>query len=89
MMTAGGCEFVFIFGDSAGAYVALPRFQRLRGGHRRALLRFGTLSRKHLRSVSTLLEDVAQGSATCDLVGEDRLENLALFFLIFDTHGVK
>ena len=88
-MTAGGRELGSFCRYDAVAYVALLRSQRLRGGHRRALLRFGTLSRKHLRSVSTLLEDVAQGSATCDLVGEDRLENLALFFLIFDTHGVK
>lgn len=89
MMTAGSRELVFAWRDGAVAYVALLRSHRLRGGHRRALLRFGTRSRKHLRIVTRRSEDVAQSSTTCNLVGENRLEHLSLFFLVFDAHCVK
>jgi hypothetical protein len=50
MMTAGGRELVLARRDKTVAYVALLHSHRLHGGHRRALLRFGTLSQKHLRT---------------------------------------
>jgi hypothetical protein len=59
MMVAGCCKLCCHIQDIWMAYVAHLHFHRLHVGHRRALLRFGTLSRKHLRRCQEVLEAVS------------------------------